>query len=98
MREGERKTGSKGVEEFFEEIGGYGGSVFGGAADVVYGLAFAGQGGSGGGYGLWGDGFVDQGALGCWQTGGDFAQAGCSYADVFDLAVAGAGYSSYGYL
>ena len=25
----------EGVEEFFEEVGGYGGAVFGGAADVV---------------------------------------------------------------
>ena len=36
------------MQEFFEEVGGYGGAVFGGAADVVDGEGFGGEGGAGG--------------------------------------------------
>ena len=43
------ETELEGVEELFEEVGGYGGAVFGGGADVVYGHGFGGEGGSGGG-------------------------------------------------
>ena len=46
-RWGTRIGGLKGAEELFEEVGGYGGSVFGGGADVVDGEGFGGEGGSG---------------------------------------------------
>ena len=42
---------SERAEELFEEVGGYGGAVFGGAADVVDGEGFGGEGGAGGGDG-----------------------------------------------
>ncbi len=35
------------AEEFFEEVGGGGGAVFGCAADVVYGFGFVDEGGAG---------------------------------------------------
>ena len=37
----------EGAEELFEEVGGYGGTVAGGGADVVDGMGFGGEGGSG---------------------------------------------------
>ena len=40
------------VKEFFEEVGGDGGAVAGGGADVVDGAGFGGEGGAGGGDGL----------------------------------------------
>ena len=40
------------AEEFFEEVGGDGGAVFGGGADVVDGAGFGGEGGAGGGDGV----------------------------------------------
>ena len=39
--------GGEGVEELFEEVGGYGGAVAGGGADVVDGVGFGGEGGAG---------------------------------------------------
>jgi len=39
--------GDEGAEELFEEIGGYGGAVAGGGADVVDGEGFGGEGSAG---------------------------------------------------
>ena len=40
-------------QELFEQVGGYGGAVFGSGADVVDGEGFGGKGGAGGGDGVW---------------------------------------------
>jgi hypothetical protein len=37
----------EGAEELLEEVGGYGGAVAGGGADVVDGVGFGGEGGAG---------------------------------------------------
>ena len=37
----------EGAEELFEEVGGYGGAVAGGGADVVDGVGLGGEGGAG---------------------------------------------------
>ena len=65
------------AEEFFEEVGGSGGAVFGCAADVVYWFGFVDESGAGVGDCFWGEGFVDEGLFGGVEAGGDFAQAGC---------------------
>jgi hypothetical protein len=74
------------VEEFFEEVGGDGGAVFGGGADVVDGAGFGGEGGAGGGDGGRGDGLVEEGLLGGGAAVGSFAEAGGADADVCDYA------------
>ena len=74
----------EGAEELFEEVGGYGGAVFGGGADVVDGAGLGGEGGAGGGDGVGGDGLVEEGVLGGGEAGGAVAQAGGAEADVCD--------------
>ena len=39
--------GDEAAEELFEEVGGYGGAIAGGGADVVDGEGFGGEGGAG---------------------------------------------------
>src|ERR1019366_2667018 len=51
LRFGRVSSCLEGVEEFFEEVGGYGGAVLGGGADVVDGVGVGGEGGPGGGEG-----------------------------------------------
>ena len=51
VRGGERSE-DEGAEELLEEVGGYGGTVAGGGADVVDGVGFGGEGGAGEAEGL----------------------------------------------
>src|SRR5579871_3460212 len=85
------------LKELFEELGGDGCAVFGGAADVVDGFGFADEGGAGGGYGFGSDAFVEEGLLGEWEAGVDFAQAGCADFNDFDLTHIQAGQGGYLY-
>ena len=73
VREGS-SSGDEAAEELFEEVGGYGGAVAGGGADVVDGEGFGGEGGAGeaegGGEMLGGEARVLQGRFGGVQADG----------------------------
>ena len=67
------------AEELFEEVGGYGGAVAGGGADVVDGVGFGGEGGAGVAEGCidvcWGERGVGEGCFGGVEADGAVGQA-----------------------
>jgi len=84
------------VEELFQEISGYGGAVFGGAANVVDWAGFGEDGNAGGSDSFLGDGLSDERSFGGVEAGRIFAQTGCTDAYVLDMAFFYKGKSCYG--
>src|ERR1700761_929009 len=54
----------EGEEELFQQVGGYGSAILGGAADVVNRADFSEDGGASGRDALWGKGLAGQGLFG----------------------------------
>src|SRR5258708_33443623 len=93
-----KKISLKSEKKFFEEVGGYGGAIFRGAADVVDRTDFGEDGGPGGRDVVRGNGVAGQGFLGGGRAGGGFAHACSADAYVFDASLVHAGEDGDGYL
>ena len=83
--------GGEGAEDVFEEVGGYGGAVGGGGADVVDGVGFGGESGAGGAEGGvevgGGQACVLESGFGGVAAGGAVGEGGCGEADGLDFLV-----------